>query len=47
MQPCCELTHHESPWLKLYHCGDASTFLTLTGISRQAQAFTHLNNAVF
>jgi len=39
----CSYLHHcalfrpaESPWMKPYHYGDASSFLTMTGMSRQA-----------
>jgi hypothetical protein len=35
------LSPHESPWAKLYHCGDASSFLTMTGMSRQAFTLRH------
>jgi hypothetical protein len=33
---CALLTSAESLWTKVYHCGDASSFLSLTGLSRQA-----------
>jgi len=33
---CALLSHAESPWSKLYHYGDESSFLNLTGLSRQA-----------
>jgi len=33
---CALLSHAESPWTKLYHYGDESSFLNLTGLSCQA-----------
>jgi hypothetical protein len=42
---CALLNPHESPWAKLFHCGDASTFLTMSGVSRQA--FTLLHDVLF
>jgi len=33
---CALLSHAESPWTKLYRHGDDSSFLNLTGLSRQA-----------
>jgi hypothetical protein len=33
---CALLSHAESPWTKLYHYGDESSFLNLIGLSRQA-----------
>jgi hypothetical protein len=33
---CTLLMPAESPWMKLYHYGDASSFLTMTGMSWQA-----------
>jgi len=38
---CALLSHHESLWAKLYRCGDASSFLTVTGLSRQRFYFLH------
>jgi hypothetical protein len=38
---CALLKHHESPWLKLYCRGDASSFPTMTGLSRQAFSLLH------
>jgi hypothetical protein len=38
---CALLSPHESQWAKLYHCGDASSFLTMTGLSRQAFSLLH------
>jgi len=35
---CALLSPYQSPWTKLQHCGDASSFLTLTGLSCQAFA---------
>jgi hypothetical protein len=42
---CALITAHESPWAKLYHCGYASSFITMTGLSRQA--FTLLDDVLF
>ena len=36
---------HESPWNRLYLYGDASSFLTMTGLSREA--FTLLHDVLF
>ncbi len=33
---CTLLAPAESPWMKLYRYGDASSFLTMTGMSHQA-----------
>ena len=41
LRRCALLSPHESPWAKLYHCGDASSFLTMTGMSRQAFSLLH------
>lgn len=38
---CALLSHHETPWWKLFHCGDASSFLTMTAFSRQAFSLLH------
>jgi hypothetical protein len=42
---CAILAPAESPWIKLYRHGDASSFLTMTGLSRQA--FSLLLNVLF
>jgi hypothetical protein len=42
---CALLSPHESPWAELYHCGDTSSFLTMTGMTRQA--FTNLHHVQF
>jgi len=38
---CALLSHNESPWAKLYRCGDASSFLTMTSLSRRAFYLLH------
>ena len=42
---CAILAPAESPWTKLYRYGDASSFLTMTGMSRPA--FLQLFNVLF
>ncbi len=42
---CALLSPHESPWATLYHRGDASLFLALTGMARHA--FSLLNDVMF
>jgi hypothetical protein len=42
---CALLATAESPWMKLYRHGDASSFLTMTGMSRQA--FLQLFDVLF
>ena len=42
---CEVLLPFESPWAKLYHHGDASSFLTMTGMTRNA--FTILHDVLF
>jgi hypothetical protein len=42
---CALLRPHESPWAKLYHCGNASLFLIMTGMTRYA--FTLLHDLLF
>jgi hypothetical protein len=42
---CAILAPAESPWMKLYHYGDDSSFLTMTGMSRPA--FLQLFDALF
>ena len=42
---CAVLLPFESPWAKLYHHGDASSFLTMTGMTRNA--FTILHDVLF
>jgi hypothetical protein len=42
---CALLAPAESPWTKLYRYGDASSFLTMTGMSRQA--FLQLFDVLF
>ena len=42
---CAILAPAESPWTKLYRYGDASSFLTMTGMSRPA--FSQLFNVLF
>jgi hypothetical protein len=41
---CALLSPHESPWVKLYCCGDVPSFPTMTGMTRQA--FTLLNDVL-
>ena len=38
---CALLSHHESPWIKLYRHGDASSFLNMTGLTRHAFSLLH------
>lgn len=42
---CALLSHHESPWIKLYRHGDASSFLNMAGLTRHA--FSLLHNVLF
>ena len=38
---CSLLSHNESPWIKLYRHGDASSFLNMTGLTRHAFSLLH------
>jgi len=38
---CALLSPHESPWAKLFHFGDASSFLTMTGMTRRSFRLLH------
>jgi hypothetical protein len=38
---CSLLSHNESPWIKLYRHGDASSFLNMTGFTRHAFSLLH------
>jgi hypothetical protein len=38
---CALLSPHESPWAKLFRFGDASSFLTMTGMTRHAFQLLH------
>ena len=38
---CSLLSHNESPWIKLYRHGDASSFLNMTGLTRHDFSLLH------